>query len=156
MSCVSCLAMLPCMSKRIVIAIMMLSGAGAAATAGAQDFSGYGGEQLYQRFCASCHGASGRGDGPVAKSIRVETPDLTRITQRHGGTFPAAQVRAIIDGSKTIGAHGTRTMPVWGFEFLLNNAAQETPRGSTDQMIDRLTQYLHSLQRQDVQPTGEP
>jgi mono/diheme cytochrome c family protein len=28
--------------------------------------SATGGEVLYLRYCASCHGIAGRGDGPVA------------------------------------------------------------------------------------------
>jgi mono/diheme cytochrome c family protein len=131
----------------IVIALILLVLATVAARS--QDFSAYSGAELYDRFCAACHGTSGRGDGPVASSLRIETPDLTRIAQRHGGEFPAQQVRQIIDGSKSLGAHGTRTMPVWGFDFLVNNAAQPAPAGTTDDMIVRLTDHIRSLQREN-------
>eukprot|EP01032_Pedospumella_encystans_P014389 gene14389-16527_t len=48
--------------------------------------------------CASCHGAAGKGDGPV-RSFLVKPPsDLTRITQRHGGKFPQDLMWEVIDG----------------------------------------------------------
>ena len=35
------------------------------------------GEQLYQQQCASCHGESGKGDGPVAAGLPHQPADLT-------------------------------------------------------------------------------
>ena len=72
------------------------------------------GKELYERYCASCHGVTGLGDGPVSHSLRVEVPDLTRFAQRHGDFFDRDAVERIIDGRHVIGAHGSRTMPVWG------------------------------------------
>jgi mono/diheme cytochrome c family protein len=114
----------------------------------AQDFSGYTGAELYKRFCASCHGDQARGDGPVAKSFKIEVPDLTRIAHRHGDVFPAEQVRKIIDGRKTLPPHGSREMPVWGFEFQLENqnAGYPDAQHRTDDLIARLTEYLRTIQ----------
>src|SRR3974390_1308174 len=83
-------------------------------SAGAADLSSYSGSELYLRFCAACHGTQARGDGPVASTIKVEVPDLRLIARRHGGKYPRDQVERIIDGRQVIGAHGVRTMPVWG------------------------------------------
>ncbi len=114
----------------------------------AQDFSGYTGVQLYKRFCSSCHGEFARGDGPVAKSFKIEVPDLTRIAHRHGGTFPAEQIRKIIDGRKTLPPHGSRDMPVWGFEFYRENqnAGYPEPQRRTDELVARLADYLRTIQ----------
>src|SRR5689334_2078215 len=79
----------------------------------AQDL--YTGAELYRAYCASCHGTTGRGDGPVASSMKVEVPDLTRIAARQGH-FPTEQVRRIIGGRTTLPPHGSRDMPVWGRE----------------------------------------
>ncbi len=68
-------------------------------------------------------------------------PDLTRLARRHGGTFPEDQVRKIIDGRTTLPPHGSREMPVWGFEF----RAPE-PQQNPDELITRLTNYVRSLQ----------
>jgi mono/diheme cytochrome c family protein len=120
----------------------------ASVSAHAQDFSGYTGAQLYKRFCASCHGDQARGDGPVAKSLNVEVPDLTRIAHRHGGVFPAEQISKIIDGRKTLPPHGSRDMPVWGFEFNRDDqgAAPADAQRRTEDLIARLTEYLRSIQ----------
>ncbi len=120
----------------------------ASVPARAQDYSSYTGAQLYKRFCSSCHGDYARGDGPVAKSFKVEVPDLTRIAHRHGGTFPAEQIRKIIDGRTTLPPHGSRQMPVWGFDFYLEtqNAGYPDPQRRTDDLIARLTEYLRTIQ----------
>lgn len=110
-------------------------------------FSRYSGAELYVRFCASCHGQQGHGDGPVAASFRTMVPDLTQIARRHGGTFPEDQVRKIIDGRKTLPPHGSRDMPVWGFEFLAQSAAEPNPQERSDELIERLTAYIRSLQK---------
>ena len=60
------------------------------------------GMELYQQLCASCHGVSGHGDGPVASLIKIGVPDLTRIAARDGGEFPTEDVRRTIARIKTI------------------------------------------------------
>lgn len=114
--------------------------------ADAQDFSGSSGAQLYQRYCAACHGVQGLGDGPVSSDLRVMVPDLTRIGKRHGGVFPQEDVRRIIDGREVHMAHGTRDMPVWG--MLLGGATAPADRSTeaTDTPLGRLVEYLRSIQ----------
>jgi len=120
----------------------------AAVSAHAQDFSTYTGAELYKRFCASCHGTRAHGDGPVAKTLRISVPDLTHIAQRHGGKFPDEQIRRIVDGQTVMASHGSRDMPVWGFEFHMQNedAGNPDPRQRTTEIIQRLTDYLRSIQ----------
>ena len=73
------------------------------------------GPQLYDSHCAVCHGKDGKGDGPMAKSLKPVTPDLTRIATRSGGKFPLTRVQQIISGEVANSrGHGTREMPVWG------------------------------------------
>jgi mono/diheme cytochrome c family protein len=116
----------------------------AAAGAAAQDFSRHSGAELYKRFCASCHGIAGGGDGPVAATFKAPLPDLARLARRAGGTFPEAQVRRIIDGRDIPAPHGARDMPVWGTEF----AATATPGGdkAVASLVDRLVTFLRSIQ----------
>jgi mono/diheme cytochrome c family protein len=40
------------------------------------------GEALYRANCASCHGASGAGDGPAAEDLSRPPEDLARIVPR--------------------------------------------------------------------------
>lgn len=110
-------------------------------------FAGYSGAELYARFCASCHGATARGDGSVAPALRVEVPDLTRIAARNGGRFPEERVREIVDGRAVIPAHGTRYMPVWGYELEAQAPDDAPARAAAQALIDRLVGYLGSIQQ---------
>lgn len=103
--------------------------------------------ELYERLCSSCHGVSGRGDGPVASLIAIRVPDLTRLAYRDGGEFPTEDVRRTIDGRWDRRAHGARDMPVWGWQLYgsaVENDAEE--RARVDAMIERLVEYLRSIQ----------
>lgn len=116
----------------------------------AADYVAMSGEELYLRFCASCHGERGRGDGPVSKSLAVETPDLTLLARRHKGEFPRELAARIIDGRHIIGAHGSRTMPVWGEDFSRAELGSPDTERATEVIIARLTDYLEEMQ----QPAG--
>ncbi len=73
------------------------------------------GPALYQAYCAVCHGADARGGGPMAMSLKLPAPDLTRISARNGGVYRQARVERIISGEELLpSGHGTRTMPIWG------------------------------------------
>jgi mono/diheme cytochrome c family protein len=115
----------------------------------------YSGEELFARFCASCHGAQARGDGPVARSLNTAVPDLTTIALRYG-EFPAARIRDVIDGRGIdILAHGTRTMPVWGYEFWVEEGGDVNAQRAVRNAINKLVEYLRSLQRGDEErPQG--
>lgn len=105
------------------------------------------GMELYERLCASCHGVSAKGDGPVAPLIKTNVPDLTRIAHRDGGVFPAEDVRRTIDGRFERPAHGPRDMPVWGWQFYdTSNSDDAAERAQVDSMIGRLVDYLRSIQ----------
>jgi mono/diheme cytochrome c family protein len=105
------------------------------------------GSELYRVFCASCHGPEAHGDGPVAATLKPAVPDLTRIATRNGGAFPSERVRAIIDGQSVPRAHGTRAMPVWGWDFYAMDRADPARRERVTELIDRLVEYLRSIQR---------
>jgi len=101
----------------------------------------------YDATCAPCHGSEGRGDGPRAASLQVPTPDLTRLSERNGGTFPGAHVRAVITGEYTLAAHGSREMPIWGVRF--DSAGEGGPAVATlyaERRLGLLTAYLESIQ----------
>ena len=72
------------------------------------------GKAEFQSSCASCHGADGRGKGPVSGLLKVPPPDLTILAKNNNGVFPTNAIYETIYGSKIISAHGTREMPIWG------------------------------------------
>ncbi len=76
------------------------------------------GKAEYRSSCAPCHGIDAKGDGPVADSLKTRPTDLTVLAKNNNGVFPYDMVYQVIDGrSSTIGSHGTREMPVWGYRF---------------------------------------
>jgi len=101
------------------------------------------GRALFTTYCASCHGGSGRGNGPVAGELRHHPADLTQLAARNGGVFNSARVHRFIDGRTVITAHGTMEMPVWGDEFKWREGLPEN--GITDR-VDALVRYLETLQ----------
>ena len=105
----------------------------------------YSGVRLYQVFCSSCHGLTGQGDGPVADLFHGGVPDLIHMAARNGGQFPRDTVRSAIDGRETFLAHGSASMPVWGFEFYEGGSAKQA-RQRSDEMIDRIVKYLEDNQ----------
>ena len=126
-----------------------------AADAVGVDFSHQTGEQLYRRFCAACHGRGGQGDGVVAEALSVPVPDLTLLALRNRGRFPAARVAEIVDGRVSFDAHGTRTMPVWGQEFWIEAGADSQAEYTVRAMIERLVNYLRTLQRSNAAEPAE-
>jgi mono/diheme cytochrome c family protein len=116
----------------------------------AADYVAMSGKELHLRFCASCHGGGGRGDGPVASSFAVEVPDLTLLARRYGGEFPRDRVARIIDGRYIIGSHGSRTMPVWGEDLSRIEMGDPEAERATEIIITRLADYLWTLQRKQA------
>ena len=104
-----------------------------------QDYNS--GEYLYRTFCASCHGESAKGDGPVSDILRRHPPDLTAIATR--GVFPRDDMSAVIDGRKPVPGHGRTEMPVWGDVFRSTEGDEATAR----KRIDALVRYLESIQQ---------
>ena len=72
------------------------------------------GRYEYLNSCASCHGTTGKGDGPVVKSLIKPPTDLTETSETNSGVFPFARIYDVIDGRFELATHGTRDMPVWG------------------------------------------
>ena len=138
------------MDNRISMMVAVAGGlalAGAAAAFDAVTLDDYSGPELFDRFCASCHGSEARGDGPVAASLNVAVPDLTTIATRYG-EFPSMLIRDTIDGRGIDKrAHGTRTMPVWGYEFWVEDGGDVNAQRAVRDAINKLVEHLRSVQR---------
>ncbi|HEY5755668.1 MAG TPA: cytochrome c [Steroidobacter sp.] len=132
---------------RVTLILSSLGLLASSSVALAADYVAMSGKDLYVRFCASCHGETGRGDGPVASSFKVEVPDLTLIAQRAKGAYPRDRIDKIIDGRYIIGAHGTRTMPVWGEELSRLEMGNPDAERGTRLIIQRLADYVWLLQK---------
>lgn len=102
------------------------------------------GAVLYRTYCASCHGVSGRGDGPMAEYLRVPAANLTHLARRHGGTFRDETVARVIDGRERVGAHGPSEMPVWGDAF--SSSLAQGGEVLLRARVSALVRYLASIQ----------
>jgi mono/diheme cytochrome c family protein len=72
------------------------------------------GQFEYLSSCAPCHGPTGKGDGPTAKSLNRPPTDLTKLSEANNGVFPISRAYDVIDGRSVTRAQGRRDMPVWG------------------------------------------
>ena len=106
------------------------------------------GAQLFRNHCAACHGASGRGDGPMSEALRKAPADLTKFAGKNGGIFPAERLRRIIDG-RDVPSHGDREMPVWG--IALRTTRDAGGYESVAERIETLVRYVQSLQERAAQ-----
>ncbi len=101
------------------------------------------GAALYKAYCATCHGIDGKGVGPMTEWLKIQSPDLTRMSIREGGKFPFVRVQRIISGEANVTAgHGTREMPVWGPVF--SQIAWDQDLGRI--RIYNLAKYLEKIQ----------
>ena len=96
---------------------------------------------MFQTYCAVCHGKDGKGNGPAAAALTKAPADLTRISQRNGGTFPGVRVKRYIEGADEVAAHGTRDMPMWGDLF------RSLSRDTAEIRVQGLADYLQSIQQ---------
>ena len=102
------------------------------------------GRQMFDTYCAACHGQSGTGNGPAASAMKVPPTNLTLLSQQHGGKFPETHVVLAIKGDSQTPAHGDKQMPVWGNVF--RNMGEMDP-GSVQLRIRNLTTYIEGMQQ---------
>lgn len=99
------------------------------------------GKEMFAAYCSSCHGVDGKGNGVAAPALKTHPTDLTGLSLKHGGKFPALDVvEAIQNGAIT--AHGSTEMPVWG---PILRSVSSSPM-IVKSRIANLTTYIESLQ----------
>lgn len=99
------------------------------------------GKYEYERYCAACHGPTGKGDGVRKPYLQEKPSDLTTLSKRNGGEFPFERVYDKIDGTLEV-ERASREMPCWRAEFRAEaesthemEASSEAPQ-STDVYVD--------------------
>lgn len=98
------------------------------------------GANLYATLCASCHGTSGRGDGPAAGALTPPPTDLTK------STLNVAELMRVIDGRRTVRAHGSAAMPVWGRVFEQAMAGSGREHRDALRQVEFLAEHVHDLE----------
>ena len=93
----------------VAVGIMMVA-LNASVRSQALDF----GQTEYLSKCATCHGADGKGAGPLSATIKPKPADLTILAKRDNGVFAASTIYKKIDGREARTSHGSTEMPIWG------------------------------------------
>jgi Cytochrome C oxidase, cbb3-type, subunit III len=117
------------------------------------------GRAEYLSSCAACHGADGKGNGPIAPQLVKQPSDLTSLAKQNGGVFPVESVYRIIDGRTEVAPHGSRDMPIWGYRFVPRSfyrqkleedfilAPPSSPEAVVHARILAVIDYLNRLQQ---------
>jgi mono/diheme cytochrome c family protein len=101
------------------------------------------GDEMFKTYCASCHGTDGKGGGPAAAALTKPPANLTELSKRNGGKFPANKVYGSIKGDTSTAAHGSKDMPVWGSVF---QSLSHGDQGQVQLRISNLTAYIETMQ----------
>jgi len=128
--------------RAIFLAVALLS---FASVARADSSDAREGQKYFERYCASCHGVTGAGDGPVAKSLAKPPANLRLLADKYGSPLPAAKLAELIDGRDAVRAHGTAAMPVWG-ERLYAKGAGENGEVGISETLRKIVTYLDTIQ----------
>ncbi|MDE3079263.1 MAG: cytochrome c [Paracoccaceae bacterium] len=111
------------------------------------------GQFEYLNSCAQCHGAAGKGDGPLAAALKAGAPDLTQLQKAKGGVFPVSRVYQIINGGVQVPGHGKPEMLAWGFRYrseapgaLGPYYTPEDERADVEVRLLALVEYIAALQ----------
>lgn len=107
------------------------------------------GRQMYFNYCAPCHGADGKGRGPLAPSLKIAPADLSTLAQNNHGQYPASRIADVLQVGSAACKHRSSVMPAWGPILGQMNVA-ETNRTHLEEKflrISSLNQYLESMQQ---------
>lgn len=127
------------------LAVMLALPAAGFAQAAGGETSAVSGKDEYQQFCSPCHGMDGRGERArfsIASKLWNKPTDLTLLAHYNHGVFPEKEVKAVVDGTKAVGPHGAREMPIWGREFSSLGSSPEQAQAR----INAIADYIKSIQ----------
>ena len=96
------------------------------------------GKHVFDRYCATCHGDAGKGDGQNASNLHPAPPDLTQSKTMADRNYVR---RVIAEGSAAVGR--SPLSPPWG-------------RTLSAQQIDYVTAYCLALAKASTAPPRTP
>lgn len=101
------------------------------------------GKEMFNSYCAVCHGKDAKGGGPAASAMKTPPIDLTLLAKNNGGKYPASHVAAVIRGQAMTASHGSQDMPVWGPLF---SSISQGHEAQVQQRTTNLVGYIETLQ----------
>ena len=106
------------------------------------------GKQMFNTYCAVCHGVDGKGSGPAATALKVQPTNLVQLAKENGGKFPDAHIYSVLQFGMENPAHGSKDMPVWGPALRSLDRGSPSPEMAEHQRLANQTNYLKSIQQQ--------
>jgi mono/diheme cytochrome c family protein len=101
------------------------------------------GKDLFNQYCAVCHGVDGKGKGPAAEALKKPATDLTQLAVHNKGKYPELAVQMSIRGPHGVIEHGTGEMPIWGPIFSSTGAQKDLG----DMRVSALVKYIGTIQQ---------
>jgi mono/diheme cytochrome c family protein len=101
------------------------------------------GKEMFNSYCAVCHGTDAKGSGPAASAMKTVPTDLTGLAKKNDGKYPASHVAAVIRGQASTPSHGSQDMPIWGPLF---SSIDQGRQGQVHQRVANLVAYVEGLQ----------
>lgn len=106
----------------------------------------YEGRRLYVSYCLLCHGPDGKGEGPLAKAMKIHPADLTTTVRSRSDTIL----------TKIITGEGRQTITGRDRHNLLSDAMPEWKDVFSGAQVKSLIAYLRFLGRSKHQLMGDP
>jgi mono/diheme cytochrome c family protein len=100
------------------------------------------GREMFDSYCAPCHGKDGKGNGPAATALKNPPANLTQLAKKNSGKFPGDHVATVLRNGLTP-AHGSSDMPIWGPLFSQVSGGDQS---LVELRIANLVHYVESLQ----------
>ncbi len=104
------------------------------------------GKKEFTTYCASCHGSSGKGDGPIVHFLKRKPADLTQLSKNNGNSFLFDRIYGVFDGSYVFAKHGSSEMPIWGYRFIREAQKENEPSISAKAKALDIILYLQVIQ----------
>ncbi|MCH6566928.1 MAG: cytochrome c [Nitrospinae bacterium] len=75
------------------------------------------GKKLYEQFCLPCHGATGKGDGPVGEYLPVKPADYSKSMAQYGDKWAEYYFKIIKEGGAAMDPPRSPLMAPWGSQL---------------------------------------
>lgn len=133
--------------KNIIHTVLLLTLIAVSAPAAAVNPpAAYEGRRLYVSYCQLCHGTEGKGDGPLAKAMKISPANLNTTVRSRSDTIL----------TKIITGEGRQTITGRDRHNLLSEAMPEWKDVFTKSQVKSLIAYLRFLSRSKHQLMGDP
>ena len=133
--------------KSIIHTVVLLTLIGVSVPAAAANPSAaYEGRRLYVSYCQLCHGTDGKGDGPLAKAMKISPANLNTTVRSRSDTIL----------TKIITGEGRQTITGRDRHNLLSEAMPEWKDVFTKSQVKSLIAYLRFLGRSKYKLMGDP